>query len=184
MRPLLAALLLVAGPLAAQTATETDDLLPGLGDGPLPEFTLQVEDLTDEITVDELVGGDIIVEELTVGPGTVETLGTGRSRTDIAPAVAAAPGAHLRGLDKVSGEVTDMDLAAGQSAAMGRLTVELGECRYPVDNPAGDAFAYVTIRAEGLDTPAFQGWMVAASPALSALEHPRYDVWVIRCNNV
>ena len=28
----------------------------------------------------------------------------------------------------------------------------------------------------------FSGWMFASSPALSALEHPVYDVWVIGCN--
>ena len=27
----------------------------------------------------------------------------------------------------------------------------------------------------------FSGWMYASSPGLSALEHPVYDVWVIRC---
>ena len=27
----------------------------------------------------------------------------------------------------------------------------------------------------------FTGWMFASSPALSALEHPVYDVWVIDC---
>ena len=27
----------------------------------------------------------------------------------------------------------------------------------------------------------FSGWMLASSPALNALEHPRYDVWVLRC---
>ena len=27
----------------------------------------------------------------------------------------------------------------------------------------------------------FNGWMFASSPALSALEHPVYDVWVLDC---
>ncbi|MCW8843320.1 MAG: DUF2155 domain-containing protein, partial [Rhodobacteraceae bacterium] len=31
------------------------------------------------------------------------------------------------------------------------------------------------------EAPLFQGWMIASSPALSALDHPRYDVWVLRC---
>jgi hypothetical protein len=97
--------------------------------------------------------------------------------------VAGAPGALLRGLDKVSGEVTDMDLAVGEAARLGRLTVTLGDCRYPVDDPSGNAFAYLTIEAEGLPEPAFRGWMVASSPALSALDHPRYDVWVMRCRS-
>ncbi len=30
----------------------------------------------------------------------------------------------------------------------------------------------------------FSGWMFASSPALSALQHPVYDVWVIDCNTV
>ena len=57
----------------------------------------------------------------------------------------------------------------------------MDECRYPVDNPASNAFAHLTITESGRDGVVFSGWMVAASPALSALEHPRYDVWVLRC---
>jgi hypothetical protein len=97
--------------------------------------------------------------------------------------VAASGGALLRGLDKVSGEVTDLDLSVGETVQLGRLAVTLGECRYPVDDPAGDAFAYVTVEAQGLSGPAFEGWMIASSPALSALDHPRYDVWVMRCRS-
>lgn len=95
-------------------------------------------------------------------------------------AVATGPGAILRGLDKVSGETTDFELAPGERAALGRLSFEMAECRYPTDNPAGDAFAYLTIDAEGVGRQ-FEGWMIASSPALSALDHPRYDLWVIRC---
>jgi hypothetical protein len=98
-------------------------------------------------------------------------------------AVAASGGALLRGLDKVSGEVTDLDLSVGETARLGRLSVTLGECRYPVEDPAGDAFAYVRVEAEGMTGPAFEGWMIASSPALSALDHPRYDVWVMRCRS-
>ncbi|MEM8579848.1 MAG: DUF2155 domain-containing protein, partial [Pseudomonadota bacterium] len=28
----------------------------------------------------------------------------------------------------------------------------------------------------------FEGWMLASSPALMALDHPRYDVWVTACD--
>lgn len=97
--------------------------------------------------------------------------------------VRSAPGAVLRGLDKVSGEVTDLTLDVGETVGFGRLDVTLSDCRFPVDDPAGDAFALLTIRAAGLDRPAFEGWMIASSPALSALDHPRYDVWVMRCRS-
>jgi hypothetical protein len=92
-----------------------------------------------------------------------------------------APGAELRWLDKMSGETADVELSRGQSAVWGRLTIQLNACRYPEDNPAGEAFAHLTIRDSLAPDQVFSGWMVASSPALSALDHARYDVWVLRC---
>ncbi|MBC7477412.1 MAG: DUF2155 domain-containing protein [Pseudorhodobacter sp.] len=97
---------------------------------------------------------------------------------DILPAT----GAQLRVLDKMTGVVADYDLAVGQSKSQGRLTVQLDECRYPSDLPTGEAYAHLTILDSDRAEPAFKGWMVASSPALSALDHPRYDVWVLRCD--
>lgn len=104
----------------------------------------------------------------------------------VAPAAAQeetspGTGAVLRGLDKMNGQVVDLDLAAGESAAMGRLLVRVHECRYPQGDPARDAFALLTIRDAETGPPLFEGWMVASSPALNALEHSRYDIWVLRC---
>jgi hypothetical protein len=87
----------------------------------------------------------------------------------------------LRWIDRLTGESGDMELARGQSATNGRLTILLDECRYPADNPAGDAEAHLTISDSMRAAPVFQGWMIASSPALSALDHPRYDVWVLSC---
>lgn len=87
----------------------------------------------------------------------------------------------LRWIDRLTGESGDMELARGQSATNGRLTILLDECRYPADNPAGDAEAHLTISDSMRPEPVFQGWMIASSPALSALDHPRYDVWVLGC---
>ena len=98
-------------------------------------------------------------------------------------ATASGPGAVLRGLDKIAGTTQDIRLAAGESANFGRLTVTLTECRYPVENPAADAFAHVIIRDARLPEPVFRGWMIASSPALHALDHPRFDVWLIRCTS-
>ena len=96
-------------------------------------------------------------------------------------AATQAPGAVLRGLDKVSGALTDMELRAGESASLGRLEIQLDECRYPTGNPSGDAYARIEIRESSVDAPIFDGWMIASSPALNALDHARYDVWVLRC---
>ncbi len=90
-------------------------------------------------------------------------------------------GGTLRWLDKVTGETGDLELSPGQSVTQGFLTIQLDECRYPTVDPASDAFAHVTIRDSRANQPAFSGWMIASSPALSALDHPRYDVWVLSC---
>lgn len=95
--------------------------------------------------------------------------------------VSTAPGAVLRGLDKVSGSTADITLAVGDSAEFGRLTITLAECRYPSDNPAGNAFAWISIREDGAASAIFEGWMIADSPALNALDHARYDIWLLRC---
>lgn len=94
---------------------------------------------------------------------------------------ATANGAVLRVLDKINGEIEDLRLPNGGAGVVWRMQIELGECRYPVGNPTGDAYAFVTLRQNGLDEPLFRGWMIASAPALNALDHPRYDVWVIRC---
>lgn len=96
-------------------------------------------------------------------------------------AVLAAPAAALRGLDTLDGAVTDFAIGAGQVASYERLTVSLAACFYPEDNPEGEAYAFLEIRDRRDGTQYFSGWMIASSPALSALDHPRYDVWVLNC---
>lgn len=92
-----------------------------------------------------------------------------------------APGGSLRFLDKLTSETGDVTLDRGQSAKFGRLLVRLDSCRYPAANPASDSEAYLTIVEETTGLELFNGWMLASSPALSALDHPRYDVWVLTC---
>lgn len=100
----------------------------------------------------------------------------------MAQEMADAQGANLRILDKLTGEVRDVTLSRGQSVVEGRLTVQLDACRSPADNTVAEAEAHLTIMDAASTTPAFTGWMLATAPALSALDHPRYDVWVLRCD--
>lgn len=96
--------------------------------------------------------------------------------------MADAPGAILRILDKLSGAVEDVTLGRGQQVTAGRLTVLLDTCRSPADNMTAEAEAHLTIMDAASAEPVFSGWMIASAPALSALDHPRYDVWVLRCD--
>lgn len=93
----------------------------------------------------------------------------------------APQGAVLRGLDRISGKTQDFVVAPGTSYVYERLEVQLQECRYPEGQAAIEASAYLIIRDVREDEASFEGWMFASSPALSALDHRRYDVWVLSC---
>ncbi len=92
--------------------------------------------------------------------------------------------ATIRALDKINGHTQDVELRAGTSAKVFGILVTMQECRYPADNPTGDAYAFLNIRDPRTGATFFNGWMVASSPALNALDHRRYDVWVLRCKSV
>lgn len=94
-------------------------------------------------------------------------------------AVTSATGGELRVLDKLTGEVTDLSLNTGETWAIGFLQIRLNQCRYPTANPAGDAFVEVQVSYQ--NQAAFAGWLIASAPALHAMDHPRYDVWALRC---
>lgn len=107
-------------------------------------------------------------------------------------AVAAARGpetargnrAELRGLDKITGQTSEFTLSVGETVKFGRLEVNLGECRYPAADPTSDAYAELTITDNRANARVFAGWMIASSPALSALDDARYDIWVMSCSKV
>jgi len=90
-------------------------------------------------------------------------------------------GAILRTLDRISGQVKDYQLENGEIFEWGNMSVLMRECRYPSNSIDNDAFAFLTVSGKVTERIIFDGWMIASSPALSALEHPRYDVWVLKC---
>ncbi|MGB7320350.1 MAG: DUF2155 domain-containing protein [Albidovulum sp.] len=101
----------------------------------------------------------------------------------MAQEVESASGAMLRGLDKITGTTTDIELDLGASTRFGRLVVTLADCRYPAGDPASNAFAQLSIADAVSGDVVFDGWMIASSPALSAMDDARYDVWVLRCKS-
>ncbi len=98
-----------------------------------------------------------------------------------AEATSNGAGAILRALDKTSGTTIDLSISNGQLANIGRLQIVLNECRYPAGNPSGDAYAALEVSETGRAGTVFSGWMIASAPALNAMEHSRYDIWIMRC---
>ncbi|MBV0891768.1 DUF2155 domain-containing protein [Paracoccus sp. Z118] len=118
-----------------------------------------------------------------LGAAVVVVLASGALAQDSEIRVSRAGGALLRGLDKISGQTAELPLAIGDSLDFGRLTVRLGECRQPADDPDSDAFAQMTITDREAGRTVFSGWMIASAPAVSALDDARYDIWVVACND-
>ncbi|MEM7439325.1 MAG: DUF2155 domain-containing protein [Pseudomonadota bacterium] len=108
--------------------------------------------------------------------------GSAGAQSNVATSAGAA--VQLRALDTITGIVQDIEMVVGDTAVYERLMISVTECRYPQGNIDGDAFAFITIRDVRETDPRFEGWMIASSPALSALEHPRYDVWLLRCKTL
>ena len=94
------------------------------------------------------------------------------------------PVAVLQGLDKVTARVVTLDVPVGDTVTFGSLRIAARTCRKasPVEPPESAAFLEIQeARPDEAVEPLFSGWMFASSPALSALEHPVYDIWVIDC---
>lgn len=92
--------------------------------------------------------------------------------------------AVLRGLDKVSARISTFEAPVGDEVRFGSLRILVQACnkRPPEETPETTAFLEVTDMRPGQPAnKVYTGWMFASSPALSALEHPVYDVWVIDC---
>jgi hypothetical protein len=92
----------------------------------------------------------------------------------------------LRGLDKITAHVSTFDAPIGETVKFGALQITARSCdkRPPEEVPESAAFLEIVEAREG-ETPQrlFSGWMFASSPALSALENPIYDLWVLDCRN-
>jgi hypothetical protein len=94
--------------------------------------------------------------------------------------------AILQGLDKVTARVSTIEAPLGDTVKFGALEIIVRACdkRPPEETPESAAFLDIwEVRPGEPAVSAYRGWMFASSPALSALEHPVYDVWVLDCAN-
>ena len=94
--------------------------------------------------------------------------------------------AVLQGLDKVTARVSLLNAPIGVTITFGTLEIIVRSCnkRPPEETPESAAFLDVwDVRTGEVKTSVYRGWMFASSPALAAMEHPVYDVWVLNCKD-
>jgi len=157
------------------------------------------DDFLDDLLRDTFPGdagdesdGSIFTPRVETGPSDVETIeaieapgsGAERLNTPDGPVEISDRRATLRALEKVTARIQDLDVGLDETVAFKSLEITLRTCnkRPPEETPETTAFLeIVDNKPDGEAVSVFTGWMFASSPALNALEHPVYDVWVIDC---
>lgn len=93
---------------------------------------------------------------------------------------------RLRSLDKITARTMTFDARVGTTIKFGSIYIKLLSCQKPDLQERNDAAVFLQIweiTADDVSKWIFSGWMFASSPALSAMDHPIYDVWLIDCMN-
>lgn len=105
----------------------------------------------------------------------------------LAPSTAfGVNGVVLQGLDKITARVSTIEAPIDKAVRFGSLEITALACDKKPPEELPESAAYLVIRDIRPDegpVKLFRGWMFASSPALSALEHPVYDIWVLDCLN-
>ncbi len=101
------------------------------------------------------------------------------------PAFEDYPSVRLQSLDKVTARTMTFQARVGATVKFGPLYIKTRACRKPPVAEKPEAAAFLQIWEDNVKTGephwVFSGWMFASSPALSAMDHPIYDVWVLDC---
>ena len=102
----------------------------------------------------------------------------------VAPVAVKTDAVMMQGLDKVVARVRSIEAPIGKPVMFGTLTVVARACAKSIPEAPPETAAFIEVtetKPGGEPKRIFAGWMLASSPALSALEHPVYDVWVVAC---
>ena len=92
----------------------------------------------------------------------------------------------LGALDKVTARVNTLKGSVGLPVKFGTLEIVAQTCvtTPPEDPPESAAFLQIfQVQEDREEQQVFGGWMFASSPALSAMDHPVYDIWVLGCED-
>ena len=94
--------------------------------------------------------------------------------------------ARMQAMDKITGRVSEIDVPVDGEVQFGSFSIVVRKCvtRSPEETPENTAFVDV-VDNYNPEKPVniFKGWMMSSTPALNAVEHPIYDVWLLKCYN-
>lgn len=113
----------------------------------------------------------------------------GASATELTPSVLKSMvetrgGAIFNGLDKITARVTVVYAPIDVPVRFGSLQLTARSCSKsaPEELPEETVFLEVDdMQTSTKPSRIFTGWMFGSSPALNAVEHPVYDIWLTDC---
>lgn len=94
------------------------------------------------------------------------------------------PRVRLQTLDKATARTQTFNVRVGSTVKFGPIYIRPKICKKssPLEEPESTSFLEIwEIDSKDKAEWVFSGWMFASSPALSSMDHPIYDVWVLDC---
>lgn len=94
--------------------------------------------------------------------------------------------AQMQAMDKITGRVSVIEVPVGGEVKFGSFSVVVRSCKTRSEDEIPENFAFVDVTDKSFDKEEFnifKGWMFSSSPAINAVEHPIYDVWLLKCIN-
>jgi len=94
--------------------------------------------------------------------------------------------ARLQALDKITARISTLEVPLDTPVTFGTLSVSVRRCAYHPPEEAPEDAAFLEVVDNGYDSTrqadwVFSGWMFSSSPAVSAMEHPVYDITLLSC---
>lgn len=94
--------------------------------------------------------------------------------------------ATIRVLNKITTKSEEVRISKDKLNQIGKLIITMAYCWQSPSNLESENKAYLEI-FEQLDnndqSKIFAGWLFSSSPAISALQHPIYDIHLLNCNS-
>ncbi len=94
--------------------------------------------------------------------------------------------ARIQAMDKITGRVSELDVPVNGLSNFGTFSILVRRCvsKSPEETPENTAFIDVVDNYKTSNPiNVFKGWMFSSTPALNAVEHPIYDIWLLNCYN-
>ena len=92
--------------------------------------------------------------------------------------------AEIQILDKITARVKTLEIKVNDSNFFETLNIEIYACYKNPPEKTPEDFVLLRIYdnlTEEKNQLIYQGWMISSSPAVTPLEHPIYDLWLIEC---